>query len=189
MNRICALTCGFVILEMYQKPREHSNTNGTNKCRAIPVILDCDPGHDDAFALILAIFNERIDLLGITTVSGNQSLEKTTLNAIRIMYACGLSSKSIPIAKGCDTPLVKYPSTFRLERTGSKGEFKDHPTEIHGESGMDGADFPDVIDMSTCGKHAVHLMAELVQKHATMEDPVHIVCVGPLTNISMFVKL
>ncbi|GJQ15473.1 hypothetical protein GpartN1_g7264.t1 [Galdieria partita] len=173
---------------MLQHLREDNNEDISSKNNKIPIILDCDPGHDDAFALILAIFNEKIDLLGVTTVSGNQTLEKTTLNASRILYACGVT-RSLPLAKGCDGPLVKYPRNFQLNTTSSKGDLNDHPTEVHGESGMDGAEFPDDINVSLCEKHAVFVMAELIERHATRERPVHIVCVGPLTNISLFIKL
>lgn len=73
----------------------------------VPVILDCDPGHDDAFAIVLAAFSpEELSLLAITTVSGNQSLEKTTLNTFRILHACGLQDNTIPVAKGASAPLM-----------------------------------------------------------------------------------
>jgi purine nucleosidase/pyrimidine-specific ribonucleoside hydrolase len=63
---------------------------------AIPVVLDCDPGHDDALAIVLAAGSPAIDLLGITTVAGNQTLPKTTLNARRVCSAAGITS--VPIS-------------------------------------------------------------------------------------------
>jgi inosine/uridine nucleosidase len=75
---------------------------------AIPVLLDCDPGHDDALAIVLAAADPGIDLLGITTVAGNQTLPKTTLNARRICTAAGITS--VPIAVGRDRPLHGRPA-------------------------------------------------------------------------------
>ena len=77
---------------------------------AVPVLLDCDPGHDDAIAIMLAAANPAIDLLGITTVAGNQTLPKTTLNARRVCTAAGITS--VPIAAGRAQPLHR-PATGR----------------------------------------------------------------------------
>src|SRR5881394_3201935 len=84
-------------------------------------ILDCDPGHDDAIALLLALASPELELLGVTTVSGNQILEKTTANAIRILEYVG--RQDIPVAAGADRPLVRdrYVAAY-----------------VHGESGLDG---------------------------------------------------
>src|SRR5579859_5427086 len=91
---------------------------------AIPVLLDCDPGHDDAFAIILAAASPAIDLLGITTVAGNQALPKTTLNARRVCTAAGITS--VPIAAGRAQPLH---GRLRVA------------ADIHGETGLDGPAF------------------------------------------------
>src|SRR6478736_43307 len=89
------------------------------------IILDCDPGHDDAIALLLALGSPELRLLGVTTVSGNQTLEKTTANAIRVLDHVGRSD--VPVAAGADRPLVRDP----------------YPQgEVHGESGLDGPDLP-----------------------------------------------
>ena len=97
----------------------------------IPVILDCDPGHDDAVAILLAAASPAIDLLGITTVAGNQTLEKTTLNARRVCSVAGITA--VPIAAGCGRPLHGASWTVAA-------------ADIHGESGLDGPAFgePDV---------------------------------------------
>ena len=71
------------------------------------VILDCDPGHDDAVALLLALGSPEINLLGVTTVAGNQTLEKTTANAIRVLDHVGRDD--MPVAAGADRPLVREP--------------------------------------------------------------------------------
>src|SRR5947209_1606190 len=88
---------------------------------AVPVLLDCDPGHDDAIAIMLAAANPAIDLLGITTVAGNQTLPKTTLNARRVCTAAGITS--VPIAAGRAQPLH---GRLRVA------------ADIHGETGLDG---------------------------------------------------
>jgi inosine-uridine nucleoside N-ribohydrolase len=95
---------------------------------AIPVLLDCDPGHDDAMAILLAAATPVIDLLGITTVAGNQTLPKTTLNARRVCTVAGITS--VPIAAGRAQPL-HWRQHGRLRAA----------TDIHGETGLDGPAF------------------------------------------------
>ena len=90
------------------------------------MILDCDPGHDDAMAILLAAASPAIELQAITTVAGNQTLEKTTLNARRVCSAAGITE--VPIAAGCDRPLQRDPIVA---------------AEIHGASGLDGVDWAD----------------------------------------------
>src|SRR6516164_2066395 len=89
------------------------------------VILDCDPGHDDAIALLLALGSPELKMLGVTTVSGNQTLEKTTANAIRVLDHVGRTD--IPVAAGAPRPLI------RERRTAG---------EVHGETGLDGPNLP-----------------------------------------------
>ncbi|KAB5580686.1 Inosine/uridine-preferring nucleoside hydrolase domain-containing protein [Coniochaeta sp. 2T2.1] len=89
----------------------------------IPVWLDCDPGHDDAFAILLAAYHPSIRLLGISTVFGNAALEKTSQNACSVLTAIG-KSHSIPVYLGASQPLHRPPIHA--------------PTDIHGESGIDG---------------------------------------------------
>ena len=74
---------------------------------ATPIILDCDPGHDDAIALLLALASPELELLGVTTVHGNQTLEKTTANALRVLELAGRAD--LPVAAGADRPLVREP--------------------------------------------------------------------------------
>src|SRR5205085_11859002 len=89
------------------------------------VILDCDPGHDDAIALLLTLGSPELELLGVTTVSGNQSLEKTTANAIRVLDHLGRDD--VPVAAGAGRPLVRerYVAAY-----------------VHGETGLDGPELP-----------------------------------------------
>src|SRR5579883_1136526 len=89
------------------------------------IIIDCDPGHDDSLAILLAARHPQIELLAITTVAGNQSVEKTTRNALKV---CTLANiRNVPIARGMDRPLVRPAK---------------HAPDIHGESGLDGPHIP-----------------------------------------------
>ena len=87
------------------------------------IILDCDPGHDDAVAILLAAKNPNLDLLGITVVAGNQTLENTQRNALRVVQHLGLD---IPVYAGCGQPMVRD---------------KVIAGDIHGETGLDGPVF------------------------------------------------
>src|ERR1700733_9008725 len=89
------------------------------------IILDCNPGHDDAIALLLALGSPELNLLGVTTVCGNQTLEKTTANAIRVLDYVGRDEVSV--AAGADRPLVRD---------------RHVAAEVHGETGLDGPDLP-----------------------------------------------
>ncbi|MFD8194652.1 nucleoside hydrolase [Streptomyces wuyuanensis] len=130
----------------------------------VPIILDCDPGHDDAVAILLAAGDPAIDLLAITTVAGNQVLGKTTLNARRICSAAGITS--VPIAAGCARPLVRE---LRVA------------DDVHGSSGMDGPSFGEPT-VGTVPEHAVDLMYRLLTRHP---EPVTLVPTAPLTNIAL----
>ena len=127
------------------------------------IILDCDPGHDDAIAILLAAHHPEIDLLAITTVAGNQSVEKTTRNALKV---CSLANiRHIPIAMGMDRPLVRPAK---------------HAPDIHGESGMDGPHIPEP-DIELDPRHAVDLLIELL---LSSDGDITLVPTGPLTNIA-----
>ncbi|KAJ1949789.1 Uridine nucleosidase 1, partial [Linderina macrospora] len=133
-----------------------------------PVWLDCDVGHDDALAILLAAYNPRIKLLGISSVAGNASLGNTTANAIRVLQAAGI--EGVKVYPGASKPLVK-PS--------------DYATDIHGDSGLDGTDLlpePDYEKYLAKDKKAIEAMRDVL---LTSEEPVTIVAVGPLTNIAL----
>ena len=87
----------------------------------IPIILDCDPGHDDAIAIMLALASPEVDLLAVTAVSGNAPLRHTRANAIRVLDHPG--RPDVPVAAGADRPLVQDPFT---------------PGDVHGPTGLDG---------------------------------------------------
>jgi len=135
---------------------------------AVPILLDCDPGHDDAIALYLALASPELELLGVTTVSGNQTIEKTTANAIRLLDAVGRAD--LPVAAGADRPLVR-------ERYGA--------AYVHGETGLDGPDLPPP-SRPPDARHAVELLAATL--HAA-PNPVTVVPTGPLTNLALLLAL
>jgi inosine-uridine nucleoside N-ribohydrolase len=131
------------------------------------IILDCDPGHDDAIAILLAAHHPDIDLLAITTVAGNQSLDKTTLNALKV---CSLANiRDVPVARGMERPLVR-PAR--------------HAANIHGESGMDGPDIPEP-DIELAPQHGVDLLIDLLMNS---DGDITIVPTGPLTNIATAIR-
>ncbi|HEX4518499.1 MAG TPA: nucleoside hydrolase [Gaiellaceae bacterium] len=129
-----------------------------------PVIIDCDPGHDDALALMLAVASPELELLGVTTVAGNQTLEKTTANALRILELTGHAD--VPVAAGAGQPLVR------------KGTVAAH---VHGETGLDGPDLPPPAT-SAVDEHAVAFLARHIRER---EGNVTLVPIGPLTNIAL----
>jgi len=131
------------------------------------VILDCDPGHDDALAIVLACTSSALDLLGITTVAGNQTVDKTTHNALRVLTLIGAE---VPVARGAERPLI--------------AELVTAP-EVHGESGLDGAELPEPA-AAPIGEHAVEFIIRTVRG---APEPVVLVPTGPLTNVALALRL
>jgi inosine-uridine nucleoside N-ribohydrolase len=129
------------------------------------IILDCDPGHDDAIALMLALASPEVVLLGVTTVAGNQTLAKTTANAIRVLEH--LERHAVPVAPGADRPLL---------RDGLDA------ARVHGESWLDGPDLPPPAREPE-DAHAIDWMAGAL---AAEPRPVTLVPTGPLTNVALF---
>ena len=129
------------------------------------IILDCDPGHDDAIALLLALASPEVNLLGVTTVSGNQTLDKTTANAIRVLDHVGRTD--VPVAAGADRPLVRD---------------RHVATEVHGETGLDGPDLPP----PSRSPEAAHAIDWIAMTLLAAPGPVTLVPTGPLTNIALF---
>ena len=130
------------------------------------IVLDCDPGHDDAVAILLAGKNPNLNLLGISVVAGNQTIEKTARNALNVATFLGIN---VPIAIGCEFPMVR-------ERVICAA--------IHGESGLDGFEFPNYGDKFD-KRHGVQLLIDSVMNN----DKVTIVATGPLTNVAMAIKM
>lgn len=127
------------------------------------IILDCDPGHDDAIAILLAARSPAIELRAITVVAGNQTLEKTLNNALRVCSFAGI--RDVPIVAGMDRPLVREQIIAG---------------NIHGASGLDGPELPQPSIEATPG-HALDLIVEEV---LTAPGEITLVPVGPLTNVA-----
>lgn len=124
------------------------------------IVIDCDPGHDDAMAILLALASPEVELIGVTTVAGNQTLDKTTTNALKVLELAGRSD--IPVAPGADAPLE------RTLRTAA---------HVHGESGLDGPDLPEPS------------AAPFARDPAEWFEPgVVLVPTGPLTNVARWIE-
>jgi purine nucleosidase len=133
------------------------------------IILDCDPGHDDAIALLVAHGRPEVDLLAVTTVAGNQTLDKVTRNALAVATVGGL--RDLPIAAGAVRPLVRAPRVAEAE---------------HGTSGLDGVTLPGpTIPLDS--RHAVALIIETVLSRPAGE--ITLVATAALTNLALAVRL
>lgn len=133
-----------------------------------PIIIDTDPGIDDALAIAIALFSEELDVKLITTVAGNVPLDKVTYNALRLLKF--FEKENVPVAMGANCPLLR--------------EFED-AASVHGKSGMEGYDFEE--PTQTCiPEHAVNAMYTLLMNS---EEPITIVPIAPLTNIALLLKL
>ena len=133
-----------------------------------PVILDVDPGHDDAVALMLACGHPDLDLLAVTTVAGNVTIEKTTRNALRVLSLVGCDD--VPVGRGASEPLERPLHTAE---------------DIHGKSGLDGSEkIPDA-SFGPDERDAVALISDTIRASS---EPVTLIPVGPLTNIALFLR-
>jgi inosine-uridine nucleoside N-ribohydrolase len=128
------------------------------------ILIDCDPGHDDAIAILLALASSEVELAGVTTVSGNQTLEKTTPNAIRVLELAGRGD--VPVAAGADRPLVRERFVAAY---------------VHGESGLDGPEL-EPPRAEPVRQHAADFLAERVAGTT-------LVPTGPLTNVALMLAL
>jgi inosine-uridine nucleoside N-ribohydrolase len=132
---------------------------------ATPIILDCDPGHDDAIALLLALASPELRLLGVTTTYGNQTLEKTTANALRVLELAGRTD--VPVAAGAARPLARELVVA---------------SHVHGESGLDGTGLPDAHE-APVSEDASEFTARLLRSAG---EPVTLVATGPFTNLARY---
>ena len=128
-----------------------------------PIILDCDPGHDDAIALLLALASPELELLGVTTTFGNQTLEKTTANALRVLEVAG--RRDVRVAAGADRPLTRELVVA---------------AHVHGDSGLDGPVLPPA-STEPVADDAISFIHHAV---AGSPVPVTLVPTGPLTNVA-----
>ncbi|WP_448811544.1 nucleoside hydrolase [Agromyces bauzanensis] len=134
---------------------------------SIPVIVDCDPGHDDVFALWLAVGHPSLDLRAVTTVGGNVPLEHTSRNARIALTVAGITD--VPVAAGAEGPLSRVLETAEW---------------IHGENGLGGPVLPEpTVPLDARG--ATGLIADTL---AASDEPVAIVATGPITNVAVFLR-
>ena len=131
----------------------------------IPIVLDCDPGHDDAIAILLALASPELELLGITTTYGNQTLEKTTANTLRVLEL--VERTDVPVAAGAERPLAR--ELFVA-------------AHVHGESGLDGPVLPEAHAAPIPGDASSFTDAAI----RDAPEPVTIVATGPLTNLARY---
>lgn len=130
------------------------------------IILDCDPGHDDAVAIMLAAINPKIELLGITVVAGNQKLEKTVNNTLKV---CNHLNLDVPVYSGMSRPMIREQLIA---------------DDIHGETGLDGPKFEE-LKIKAEDKHAVNFIIDTLMNS---DEKVTLVPTGPLTNIGMAIR-
>lgn len=137
--------------------------------KKIPVIMDCDPGHDDMVALVLALGNSRLDVKAITNVAGNKVMEKVVKNTLNILNYCGVKKE---VAAGARRPLVR-----EYLRTDTEG--------AHGISGLDGFEFPKDNPLRVSERTAIEVMADVLR---TSEEKVTIIATGPMTNLGLLIR-
>ena len=161
------------------------------------VWLDCDPGCDDAFAILLCAFSPKLNLLGISTVSGNHAITKMTTNTLKILNLIGYVTKpseiahsdlnevnlwdcqrigglKVPVIEGCGVPFLGKPI---------------EASHIHGESGLEG-DFPSVPThaveyVQAIGKQKLHFTTQIYQYFKSLSKKITILAIGPLTNVAL----
>ena len=133
-----------------------------------PIIIDTDPGIDDAVAIAVALYDKSLDVRLITTVHGNVGLKKVTRNALKLLH---FFNKEIPVAAGSDRPLLR--------------EVID-ASEIHGESGLDGYEFEEPDEHLLESEHAVNAMYREIMES---DEKITLVPIGPLTNIALLIRL
>ena len=131
------------------------------------IILDCDPGHDDAIAIMMAARHPAIDLLGITIVAGNQTLDKTLVNGLNVCQKLGIQ---VPVYKGMPRPLMREQIVAG---------------NIHGESGLDGP----VFEPLTRKEEKIHAVQYIIETLMASDGDITLVPVGPLTNIAVSMRM
>lgn len=131
------------------------------------IILDCDPGHDDAVAIMLAANSPTVDLLGITVVAGNQTLENTRRNALQVVQWLGVETK---VYAGCGCPVIREKITAG---------------DIHGESGLDGPVFPPL----TREPEQEHAVNYIIRTLMASGGDITVVTTGPMTNLAMAIRM
>ena len=131
------------------------------------IIIDCDPGHDDAAAIILAARSPELELVGITCVAGNVEVEKTSANTLKLCALAGI--RDVPVAAGMAVPLIAERITA---------------PHIHGESGLGGVELP-ATDLRLHPAHAVDFLIETIM---ASNGDITLIPTAPLTNIAMAIR-
>lgn len=131
------------------------------------LILDCDPGHDDAVAIILAAGSPALELLGITVVAGNQTLDRTAVNALNV---CQHLNIDVPVYAGCARPMIREKITA---------------ADIHGATGLDGPTFAPL----TRAPEKKHAVQYLIDTLLSSDGDITVVTTGPMTNLAMAMRL
>lgn len=131
------------------------------------IILDCDPGHDDAIAMMMAARHPKIDLLGITIVAGNQTLDKTLVNGLNVCQHIGIET---PVYAGMDRPMLRKQVVADM---------------VHGETGLDGPVFATLVREA----EKTHAVQYLIETLMASDGDIILVPVGPLSNIGMAMRL
>jgi len=131
------------------------------------LIIDCDPGHDDAIAIMMAARHPKLELLGITTARGNQTIEKITKNALDV---CQVLDIHVPVCMGMTRPLMAEPRLVEAR--------------IHGETGLDGPKFAP-LTRKVDARHAVDF---IIESCLTSDQPITLCPTGPMTNIAMAIR-
>ncbi len=132
-----------------------------------PIIIDTDPGIDDALAIAIALFSEELDVKLITTVAGNVGLDKVTLNALRLLKY--FEREDVPVAMGAAEPLIR--------------PYED-ASSVHGKTGMEGFEFPEPTQ-KVLPENAVNAMRRVL---LSSDEPITLLPIGPLTNIALLLK-
>eukprot|EP00793_Prasinoderma_coloniale_P006938 PRCOL_00001770-RA len=150
--------------------RPMADASETGACR---MWLDCDPGHDDAMALLLACYSDGVELLGVSAVAGNQTVQKTTRNALRVLHAAG--RPDVRVWAGATKPLLRPPFNC---------------PEIHGESGLCGAELSEP-DKDAEPGHAIIAMEAAITRAYEQSggEPVQLVATGMLTNVALLLSV
>jgi len=137
---------------------------------ATPIIIDCDPGIDDAIALLAAFVSPELDIVALTPVSGNQPIERTVRNTLQI---CELGGRTdVPVYAGCHRPILREPI---------RGQF-------HGKSGLGNTNLPEPSKRAE-DKGAVEFLVDRLGEAARKDKPITLCCLGPMTNIAMALRI
>lgn len=159
----------------------------------IPVIIDCDPGHDDMMALVLAWGSGKLDIRAVTTVAGNNTIYNTTQNALNILHYIG--ADEIPVAMGYQDPMVRSHAQQMENLAASRRKLRPQSVEqtqkitgaaVHGKSGMDGFEFPENNPKKAEILRSVEMMAKVLRES---EEKITIISTGPLTNLGFLIRL